>query len=92
MIRALPVGLVLGLAACAGTAPVPIAPGTFFVSVPITPERDEAAARALATGNAEEHCDRRRRAADILDEQFTPAHDGMPDAIDLVFRCGDTAD
>jgi len=87
MIRACAIAVVCLLAACAGTAPVPIAPGTFFISVPITQERDEAAARALARENAEDHCVRRRLPTEILDVQFTPAHDGMPDAIDLVFRC-----
>lgn len=76
------------VASCAGTSPVPIAPGTFFVSVPVTAERGVEAARILATANAHRHCDREDRVTEILDVQHTPGDAGMPEAIDLVFRCG----
>jgi len=76
------------LASCAGTAPVPLAPNIFYVSVPIIDSRDEAAARALAARNANAQCERSSSGMEIQDSRIIEGEGSEPDSFDMVFRCG----
>jgi hypothetical protein len=75
---------------CSSTAPVPIAPNLYYISAPITEERDQAAAQALAERVAHGRCERDGMETAIQDSRFVPGEGGEPDAVDLVFRCAET--
>lgn len=85
--------LALGLscASCMGTAAVPLAPNVYYVAVPITESRDEAAARDLAERQAYRRCEGDGLEPEIQDTQITGGEGGEPDSFDLIFRCSDGA-
>ncbi len=75
------------LSGCASGAPVPLTPGTYYVSIALSEDRNEAAARAQAEENAYRHCVFRGLTPEILDSRVIEGADGQSDSLDLIFRC-----
>ncbi|MEE8438388.1 MAG: hypothetical protein V3S07_02290 [Micropepsaceae bacterium] len=76
------------LSSCASGAPVPLTPGTYYVSIAMSDDRNEAVARAQAEENADRHCNFRDLSPEILDSRVIESPDGQKDSLDLIFRCG----
>nr|TFG55560.1 MAG: hypothetical protein E4H34_00230 [Hyphomicrobiales bacterium] len=80
------------LAGCAGGAPVPLTPGTYYVSIALSESRGETDARMRARENADRHCDRYDRKSEILDSRIMEGEGGQAASLDLIFRCGEALD
>jgi hypothetical protein len=81
-----------GMASCTGTigpGPVPIAPGTFYMSIALSQSLGADAARQQAETRADRYCGRNGGA--ILDAQTVPGSEAGSSSLDVVFRCGESA-
>jgi hypothetical protein len=77
------------LAGCAGGAPVPLTPGTYYVSITLNESRGESDARIRAEENARRYCGRFDRDTEILDSRLMNGEGSQSASLDLIFRCGD---
>jgi hypothetical protein len=79
------------LTGCAGGAPVPLTPGTYYVSIALSRSGSESAARNQAEENANNYCDKDGRKTEILDSKIIDAEGAAGPSLDLIFRCTEVA-